>query len=427
MKVIDVFGGGQALLDRIDVSIDDRSHPLHDLLVTHGLDLGVDAQGLGVFHRPDEFGRVHHDLGRDAPSRETDPSRLVLVDDRDPNLGILLNQRIDEVHPGTGAEDDEIVFLHGNPLPASTFQEKHCATRCSTAARSGHHADGCESLGRRVAKTLNRPRTHLSTWRNSTERSFANSSRRCSTRCASTRGPNVPIRENTGTTTSPVCTCASSAGESSLPRRPNSTPGRAGRASGRRLRKGAWGTKKIAACSCGGPRSSARTAVRTWDTCSTTAPSRPGSGIASTPPPSNSGQVRPSPVEDRSTDDRGISVHSASSPRYDYIGLPVCSRLLRNHHGRTPETRKHRACRVPREGTEEGREVLCESLRMEIPRGARHELLVVPGRERSRWRHRWLATRKLDVGRHQLHLRELRRGVPGEDQEGRRKDHRTEE
>src|SRR5438309_1486847 len=300
MKVIDVFGGGQALLDRVDVSIDNRSHPLHDLLVAHALDLGVDAKGLSVFHRPNESGRVHHDLGRDAPSRETDPSRFVLVDDRDPDLGILLNQRVNEVHPGPGAKDDEIVFLHGNPLPASTFQEKHCATRCSTAAHSGHPFDECESLEQRAAKTLNRPRTHLSSWRNSTDRSFENSSHRCSIRCASTRGPNVPIRENTGTTTSPVCTCASSAGESSLPRRPSSTPGRAGRASGRRPRKEAWGTKKIAACSCGGPRSSARTAVRTWDTCSTTAPSRPGPGVASTPPPSNSGQVRPSPVENRS-------------------------------------------------------------------------------------------------------------------------------
>src|SRR5438105_2105839 len=325
MKVIDVFGGGQALLDRVDVSIDNRSHPLHDLLVAHALDLGVDAKGLSVFHRPNEFGRVHHDLGRDASSRETDPSRFVLVDDRDPDLRILLNQRIDEVHPGPGAKDDEIVFLHGNPLPASTFQEKHCATGRSTVARSRHHADGCESQSQRVAKTLNRPRTHLASWRNSTERSFENSSRRCSTRSASTRGPNVPIRENTGTTTRPVCTSASSAGESSLLRRPSSTPGRAGRASGRRPRKGAWGTKKIAACSCGGPRSSARTAVRTWDTCSTTAPSRPGSGIASTPRPSSAGQVRPSPVEDRSAALRGISVHSAFSPRYDYIGLPGCS------------------------------------------------------------------------------------------------------
>src|SRR5256885_10470935 len=408
MKVIDVFGGGQALLDRIDVSIDDRSHPLHDLLVTHGLDLGVDAQGLGVFHRPDEFGRVHHDLGRDAPSRETDPSRLVLVDDRDPDLGILLNQRVDEVHPGTGAEDDEIVFLHGNPLPASAFQEKHCATRCSTDARSGHHADGCESRSQRVAKTLNRSRTHLSTWRNSTERSFANSSRRCSTRCASTRGPNVPIRENTGTTTSPVCTCASSAGKSSLPRRPSSTPVQAGPVSGHHSRKEAWGTKKIGACSCGGPRSSVRTAVRTWDTCSTTARSRPGSGIASIPRPSSSDPARRSAVENRSADHRGISAHSAFSPRYDYIGLPTCSRLLRNHHGGTPETRKHRARRVPRQGTQEGREVLCESLRMEIPRSARHELLDIPGTERSRWRHRWLATGKLGVGRRQLHRRELR-------------------
>src|SRR2546421_3263667 len=312
-------------------------------------------------------------------------------------------------------------------FPPSTFQEKHCAKRRSTASRSCPHADECDSLGQRVAKTLNRPRMHLSSWRNSTERRFANSSRRCSTRCASTRGPNAPIRENTGTTTSPVYTCASSAGKSSLPRRPRSTPGRAGRASGRRPRKGAWGTKKIAACSCGGPRSSARTAVRTWDTCSMTAPSRPGSDIASTPRPSSSGQVRHSPVEDRSTGHREISVHSASSRKYDYIGLPACSRLLRSHHGRTSETRKHRARRVPCQGTEEGREVLCESLRMEIPRGARHELLVVPGRERSRWRHRWLTTRKLDVGRNQLHLRELRRGVPGEDQEGRRKDHRTEE
>src|SRR5438876_9282534 len=292
---------------------------------------------------------------------------------------------------------------------------------------SCHHADECEPQNPPIRKTLNRPRTHLSSWRNSTERSFENSSRRCSNRCAPTRGPNVPIRENTGTTTSPVCTCASSAGESSLPRRPSSIPGRAGRASGRPPGKGACGTKKIAACSCGGPRSSARTAVRTWDTCSTTAPSRPGSGIASTPRPSSSGRVRPSPVEDPSTDDRGISAHSAFSPRYDYIGPPSCSRPLRNHHGRTPETRKHRARRVPRQGTEEGREVLCESLRMEISRGARHELLDIPGTERSRWRHRWLAAGKLGIGRHQLHRRELRRRVPGEGQEGRRKDHRTEE
>src|SRR5438309_9501554 len=318
------------------------------------------------------------------------------------------------------------IILPRMVLP-STFQEKHCATRLSTAARSGHHFDECESLDQRAAKTLNRPPTHLSSWRNSTERSFENSSRRCSIRCASTRGLNVPIRENTGTTTSSVCTCASSAGESSLPRRPSSIPGRAGRASGRPPRKGAWGTKKIAACSCGGPRSSARPAVRTWDTCSTTAPSRPGSGIASTPHPSSSGQVRPSPVEDRSTDHRGISVDSAFSPRYDYIGLPASARLLRNHHGRTPETRKHRARRVPREGTEEGREVLCESLRMEISGGPRHELFGVPGTERARWRHRRPAAGKLAPGRHQLHLGELGRRVPGEGQEGWREDHRSEE
>src|SRR5256885_4038242 len=309
--------------------------------------------------------------------------------------------------------------------PPSTFQQNHCAKRRSTASRSCPHADECDSLGQRVAKTLNRPRMHLSSWRNSTERRFANSSRRCSTRCASTRGPNVPIRENTGTTTSPVCTCASSAGKSSLPRRPSSTPVQAGPVSGHHSRKEAWGTKKIAACSCGGPRSSVRTAVRTWDTCSTMAPSRPGSGIASIPRPSSSDPARHSAVENRSADHRGISAHSAFSPRHDYIGLPTCSRLLRNHHGRTPETRKHRARRVPRQGTEEGREILCESLRMEIPRGPWHELLDIPGTERSRRWHRWLATRKLGVGRHQLHLRELRRGVPGEGQEGRRKDHRT--
>src|SRR5437867_5662178 len=56
-------------------------------------------------------------------------------------------------------------------------------------------------------------------WRSSTKRSFGHSSRGCSTTCASTKGRSGPSPENTGTTTRPASTHASSAGTSCLPRR----------------------------------------------------------------------------------------------------------------------------------------------------------------------------------------------------------------
>src|SRR2546421_13063000 len=99
----------------------------------------------------------------------------------------------------------------------------------------------------------------------------------------------------------------------------------------------------------------------------------------------------------------------------------------RNRHGGTPETGKHRARGVPRQRTEESREVLWRPVRMEIPRSPGPGLLTIPSGELAWGRHWRIATRKLAAEQHSLHQREVARRVPGAGPEGRWENHRSEE
>src|ERR1700730_15311972 len=98
MIVIYVLGCGQTLSNRIDVPVDERPHPLHYLLVTHIFYFNFDAKLFRLLHRPDKLSRIDHYLGWDAPPRQADSSRFVLVYDCDLDLGILLNHWVDDVH-----------------------------------------------------------------------------------------------------------------------------------------------------------------------------------------------------------------------------------------------------------------------------------------------------------------------------------------
>jgi hypothetical protein len=76
------------------------------------LDLDRDAKPPGLLDRPQDLRRVQEYLRRDATAGEADAARLVLVDHRDPDLRVLLDERLDDVHRRARPHDHHVVLFH---------------------------------------------------------------------------------------------------------------------------------------------------------------------------------------------------------------------------------------------------------------------------------------------------------------------------
>src|SRR5437773_12187908 len=83
----------------------------------------------------------------------------------------------------------------------------------------------------------------------------------------------------------------------------------------------------------------------------------------------------------------GVRCSGASTvvlPSGTSLYIRRASSVVEDIDGRTTKARKHRPRGDPRQGTEETREVLCQPIRMEVPGGPGHQLLVIRSAQRSR-------------------------------------------
>ena len=112
----------QRLLDAVMALPDRCPHPLHDGRKIDVPHLGRDAEFFRFPDFNDSIRRIDEDLRGDSPHVETGASHRALVHEGD---GLVVLQRIlDEVRPAAGADDDNVVFLHGSPIPFWYFIER---------------------------------------------------------------------------------------------------------------------------------------------------------------------------------------------------------------------------------------------------------------------------------------------------------------
>src|SRR5690242_11614512 len=99
--------------------VDELPHSLHYKFETDLLDLSINPKISSFLYLSNELSWIEKDLRGDASAGETDSTRLVFVDDRDPYVGIFLNHRIDDIHRRPGSDHDKVVFFHAEQFRPS--------------------------------------------------------------------------------------------------------------------------------------------------------------------------------------------------------------------------------------------------------------------------------------------------------------------